>query len=159
MSDYFPPVGFHFSVKFGFVNDDDFDCKFQEVSGISAEMGYEELVEGGENRFSHRLPTRGKYSNLVLKRGLLTDSSIIDWCRDGIENFQFEPTMVNVTLLDEEHNPLGDTYDFINAWPVKWSVTDFKAMENSIVVESLELAYQYFTVTKSLFAYIKSLFF
>ena len=119
------------------------DMRFQDVSGLTAEMGIEEIQEGGENRFSHRLPTRAKYANLILKRGMLTDSGLIKWFVDAIENFEFTPSTVMVKLLDENHQPLV-TWNFIKAWPVKWVVSDFKAAENSIVVETIELAYQYF---------------
>jgi phage tail-like protein len=148
MPGYIPPVGFHFRVAFGFLPSDSNDARFQEVSGFTAELGVEEVTEGGENRFSHRLPTRAKYANLVLKRGLLTDSELIEWCTDAIENFEFEPTTVDITLLNENHEPLADTLSFIQAWPVKWSISDFKAQENAIVVESMELAYNYFTRIK-----------
>jgi phage tail-like protein len=148
MPGYIPPVGFHFRVEFGFLPSDSNDARFQEVSGLTAELGVEEITEGGENRFSHRLPTRAKYGNLVLKRGLLVDSELIEWCRDAIENFEFEPTTVDVTLLNEKHEPLADTLSFMRTWPVKWSISDFKAQENAIVVESMELAYNYFTRIK-----------
>lgn len=144
MTDY-PPVGFHFRVTFSLGGVGEKDSRFQEVTGLSAELGTEELQEGGENRFVHRLPTLPKYGNLVLKRGLLTDSGLIQWCRDAIENFSFEPVTVAVTLLNEAHVPLGFSYSFVKAWPVKWAVSDFKAQENSLVVETLELSYQYFT--------------
>ena len=145
----YPPVGFHFRVEFGLDGLGDLDSRFQEVGGLSAELGTEELQEGGENRFVHRLPTLPKYGNLVLKRGLLTDSGLIQWCRDAIENFSFAPTTVNVTLLNERHEPLGFTYSFVRAWPVKWTVSDFKAQENALVVETLELSYNYFTRVES----------
>jgi phage tail-like protein len=144
MSIYYPPVGFHFRVEFSLPGLSNRDNRFQEVGGLSAVLGVEELQEGGENRFVHRLPTRPKYANLTLKRGLLIDSGLIQWCRDAIENFSFEPTTVNVTLLNAEHEPLGPVYNFVRAYPVKWAVSDFKAQENGLVVETLELAYQYF---------------
>ncbi|MBC7508969.1 MAG: phage tail protein [Ferruginibacter sp.] len=138
------PRSFHFKVEFldvsGVVEN---DIRFQDVSGLTAEMGIEEVQEGGENRFTHRLPTRAKYANLILKRGMLTDSGLIKWFVDAIENFEFTPSTVVVKLLDKEHEPLV-TWNFIKAWPVKWTVSDFKATENSIVIETIELAYQYF---------------
>ncbi len=149
MAVYYPPAGFHFQVTFDLEDASENDLRFQEVSGLSAELGSEEIQEGGENRFTHRLPTRGKYSNLILKRGLLTDSGLIQWCRDAIENFVFNPTTVQVTLLNEQHEPLAETYSFQRAWPQKWSVSDFKAQENSLVIETMELAYQYFTRIQS----------
>lgn len=144
MADY-PPVGFHFLVKFSLAGLGQKDSRFQEVSGLSAALGTEELQEGGENRFVHRLPTLPKYGNLVLKRGLLVDSGLIQWCRDAIENFSFEPTTIDVTLLNEQHQPLGSVYSFVRAWPVKWSISDFKAQENGLVIETLELSYSHFT--------------
>lgn len=148
MPAYYPPIGFHFRVVFHLDGVEETDTRFQEVSGFTAELGIEEVQEGGENRFVHRLPTRAKYGNLVLKRGWLTDSQLIDWCRDAIENFEFTPITVDVTLLNEEHQPVSETLSFTRTWPVKWSVSDFKAQENSIVVETLELAYNYFTRIK-----------
>jgi phage tail-like protein len=113
----------------------------------------EEITEGGENRFTHRLPNRTKFSNLVLKRGLLKDSELINWIKNSIETIQvepgkYEPATVNVTLLNEKHEPVGDTYSFIKAWPVRWAVSDFKAQDNSLVVETIELSYNYFTRIK-----------
>lgn len=142
MSVYYPPVGFHFKVEFGLENAGR-DVRFQEVSGLSSEIGTEELQEGGENRFSHRLPGRVKYGNLVLKRGMLTDSALIDWFRNAVEEYTFEPVDVQVTLLNEDHDPIM-SWSFTRAWPVKWSVSDLKAQDNSLVVETIELAYNYF---------------
>lgn len=136
------PVGFHFKIEFENIGTDN-DARFQEVTGLSAEVNVEEIREGGQNRFAHRLPNGAKYGNLVLKRGLLDDSDVAAWCRDAIENFIFEPKDVTVYLLNEEHEPLA-TWHFLKAWPVKWSITDFKAQDNALVVETLELAYRRF---------------
>lgn len=136
------PVGFHFRVEFGAGGEAN-DNSFQEVAGLSAEMTVEELREGGQNRFVHKLPNGAKYGNLVLKRGFLTDSQVGAWCRDAIENFIFEPKDVRVILLNEQHQPLV-SWSFVRAWPVKWSISDFKAQDNALVIESLELAYRLF---------------
>ena len=136
------PVVFHFKVEFG-PSSTDQDIRFQEVTGLSAEVMTEEFREGGLNEYAHRIPTGAKYGNLVLKRGFVNDSEIAGWCRDAVENFVFEPKDVTVTLLNEEHEPLA-TWNFRRAYPVKWSVSDFKAQENALAVESLELAYSNF---------------
>ncbi len=141
MATYYPPVGFHFKVEFGVTQDKEFE--FQSVSGLSVDIETEEFAEGGENRFKHKLPVRTKFPNLVLKRGLVTNSDLIGWCREAIEDFQFKPTGVMVKLLNEEHQPLK-TWNVVHAYPVKWSVSDFNAEENSLVIETIELAYNYF---------------
>lgn len=141
----YPAVSFHFRVEFHDLEGaTDNDVRFQEVSGLDAELSTEELKEGGENRFTHRLPQPSKYSNLVLKRGLMTDSGLIGWFRDAIESFVFEPRMVSVTLLDEESNALM-AWNFVNAYPLKWSVSNLDANKNEVVVDTVELAYQHFT--------------
>ena len=141
------PRVYHFKVEFldvaGVIDN---DVRFQDVSGLTAELGIEEVIEGGENRFAHRLPSRAKYSNLVLKRGMLIDSGLINWFKDAIENFQFAPSTILVKLLDQDHEPMV-TWSFERAWPVKWSISDLKATENAIAVDTIELAYQYFRRT------------
>ena len=79
MTGYYPPWGFYYNVEFG-ISKDKNDARFQSVSGLSVEYEMEEFREGGENRFTHKLPVRTKYADLVLKRGMLTDSDVIKWC-------------------------------------------------------------------------------
>lgn len=143
MATYYPPVGFHFKVEFNGITTQDKDYQFQSVSGLSVDIETEEFAEGGENRFKHKFPVRTKFPNLSLKRGLVTDSKLISWCRDAIEDFQFKPIDLTVKLLNEKHNPIM-TWNIVHAYPVKWSVSDFNAEENSLVIESIDLAYNYF---------------
>ena len=143
---YYPPVAFHFRVRFGF-SSSDADTRFQDVSGLTVSLGVEEVKEGGENRFTHRLPAPAKYGYLVLKRGMLIDSEVKKWVENAVENFEFKPTDVHVDLLNEEHEPLS-SWTFTRAWPVKWAVSDLKASGNEVVIETLELAYALFRKVK-----------
>jgi len=133
------PVGFHFAVDFG-LGISLGDHFFQEVSGIGAEITTEDLREGGAD-VTYKLPTGIKFSNLILKRGLVNDSKVLDWCRDAIEQFKFKPSDITVILLNENHLPIA-TWRFLGAYPVKWSVSDFKAQDNSLVIETMELTYR-----------------
>lgn len=147
-NNYELPVGFHFKVEFqGIPGLKDRDVFFQSVGGLSQELETESIISGGENRFSFKLPTRAQYPNLSLKRGLFKDSGLIQWTKDAIEHLDIKPATVLVTLLNEQHTPLI-TYRCVNAWPQKWSVSDFNAEESQIVIENMELAYQYFTIVK-----------
>ncbi len=145
MANNYPPVGFFFSVDFQLGGVQSKDAMFQEVNGFNAELQTEEVREGGENRYSQKLPVRANYTDLVLKRGLIVNSAVVKWCRDAIENLIIQPITVVVILLNEKNEPLL-TYNFVNAWPKKWSVSDFNAQESKIVVETMELSYQYFKV-------------
>jgi phage tail-like protein len=140
MSNYYPPAGYHFKVV---INSLEGEFEFQSVSGLSVDLEVEEIAEGGENRFKHKLPVKTKFPNLVLKRGLVVDSSLIDWCRDAIENFNFSPKDLTISLLNEEHKALM-TWNIVHAYPIKWSIADFNAEESKIVIETIELVYSYF---------------
>jgi phage tail-like protein len=141
---YYPPVGFHFSVEFLNLGNDN-DTRFQTVAGLNVEYDTEAFKEGGENRFEHKLPVRTKYPDLSLKRGMLTDSKVLSWCLDALQNRKFDPVQVQVTLLNEKHEPLR-TWSVYKAWPRKWQISDLNAQENSVVIETLELSYTHFTV-------------
>src|SRR6185312_16477054 len=120
---YYPPVGFHFKVEFVGIGNDN-DIRFQSVGGLNVEYDVESYKEGGENRFEHKLPVRTKYADLSLKRGMLVSSAVIDWCRKAFEDREFTTAQVNIMLMNEQHQPLK-TWNVFNAWPKKWSVSDF----------------------------------
>lgn len=148
MAVYYPPVGFHFQVEVLGLQPNDSDVRFTEVSGLSVELQTEEVPEGGENRFVQKYPARAKFPELTLKRGLLRNSQVWNWARECIEDFRIQPKSVDVKLLNENHEPLM-TWHVIGAYPTKWAVSDLNAANNAVVIESLQLFYQYFTVDKS----------
>ncbi len=146
MADYYPPPAFHFRVEFqGVEQAVENDKLFQSVSGLTVTMQSETIKEGGENRFEHVVPVRAKYSDLVLKRGLLKDSGVIAWCRDAFENHKFKPINLQVELLNEEHKPLI-TWNVIHVWPKKWSLAELNAEQSVALIETLELGYAQFRI-------------
>ena len=147
MALYYPPTGFLFQVSFDESIKDDYDgfsdIGFQEVSGLTSEIGMEEYREGGENRFAHRLPNPITYSNIVLKRGMLIGSSMLNWYRDSVQNFNFKTYDLNILLLNEEQEPL-QAWNVVSAYPVKWEVSGLNAMDAQLMIDSVELRFQYF---------------
>ena len=77
--------------------------------------------------------------------GMLTGSEIIAWFLDAFRERAIEPKSINVVLMNEQSEPLR-TWNVVHAVPRKWSVSDLNANENSLVIETLELSYQYFSV-------------
>jgi phage tail-like protein len=139
----YPPVGFHFAVVIELFPQTPQDFRFQSVSGLSVDIPTEPVAEGGENRFKHQLPGVPNYGKLTLKRGMFSGSLLISWVRNAIEKFQFEPANVIITLLNDLHIPVA-VWQVYNAYPVKWSVTNFDAEQSTVVIETIELAYQHF---------------
>lgn len=142
--EWYPPVSFYFEVKFsGFSNKN--DTKFLEVTGLEKKLEYEELGEGGR-QLSLNVPARVKYTNITLKRGLLTGSELTQWCDNAFDNYEIDLKDIQISLLDEKGNPLA-SWSIVNAYPVKWSVSKFNSISNEVAIESLEIAYESFKRT------------
>ena len=117
---------------------------FSEVSGLSMELQTEDIMEGGDNGNTIRLPKPPKSKNLVLKKALSTveaEQEIISWAQRAIEDFEIETRTVIVSIVDFSRNPVK-TWNFDHAYPVKLSISDLSASKNEIVIETLELAYR-----------------
>lgn len=137
-----PALGFRFGVFFfaGGAVPNPIDIRFQKVSGLSATIETTTVVEGGQNLFTHRLPKRVGYGNLVLERGFVVGSPLNLEFNAAMSLFKFAPSNVMVTLLDERAVPLA-AWLFFKAYPVKWATADLGASEEKILVDTLELAY------------------
>ncbi len=143
---FYPPLGFYFSVTVqGFTGVN--EGSFQEASGLSVKMTPMEVKEGGENRFAHRLPVPPKYENLVLKRGMVVGSTLTAWVQTSLTTFVFTPKTVTINLMGDGAAIIS-SWTLYNAYPVALKISDFKAQENSIVIETLELTYDYFQKSK-----------
>lgn len=139
----YPLTGFHFLVSFEIFPQLLNDLSFQEVTGLTTDVNLDTYNEGGENRFVHRLPGRTKYTDLVLKRGMALVSGITAWCLDAIENFNYQPTNLIVSLLNEQHLPVSSWY-VINAIPIRYEISGLNADQSQVVIESMTLRYEYY---------------
>lgn len=149
---YYPPPGFHFRVTVLGVGAlvaeaTGNDASFQEVSGIESRFDTEEVVEGGENRYVHRLPRPARYADLVLKRGVVTRNSFFaEWVGQTVGSGLSLPILrqtLLVTLLDADAFPVV-AWGFVNAWPIKWVTSPLDSMANQVLTESMEFSYSYF---------------
>jgi phage tail-like protein len=143
--DGYPPSAFYFRVVLGSAVGG-IDTSFQEVSGITAELDTETVVEGGENRYVHTLPRGMKPRSLVLKRGIAPFSSpLVAWCRSVFEFDFMVPIVaqpVGVYLMNAAGDPIRG-WTFANAFPLKWEVESFGATKNEVAIESITLSYTY----------------
>jgi phage tail-like protein len=142
----YPPVGFRFSVNFH-GSSQQTDASFTEVSGISAQLTTEEIIEGGENRYKHRLPLQMSYTPLVLKRGVITGSSpLLTWIKNVLTYGFTKPIElrdIDVNLLDDSNEKLI-TWTFEGAYPIKFDLSGLKADSNQLAIETIELSYKRF---------------
>lgn len=145
-------VGFHFRVSFlNLPEGKDIDVQFQSVSGLEVQLEKETFKEGGENRFEHTIPVRSKYNMVTLKRGILKpgDSGLTKWCQDAFQNLKIVPIGgINIELLNEEHTVLMQ-WELTHVWPVSWKVGELNAERGAVLIETMELNYNYFKLVAS----------
>ena len=103
---YYPPISFFFEVSIDGGNKN--DSGFKEASGIEVELEVEEIQEGGNNNFKHRLPVRTRYRNLTLKRGFVKENTALhQWIYKTIVSFsnldeKIERKNITIFLYNEK---------------------------------------------------------
>ncbi len=123
--------------------------EFTEVEGLQIEIEIEELEEGGVNGFTHKLPGRMKWPNIVLKRGVTMSDALITWMNqssgDGMaaNGNKLTRSTMGITL----RNPAGKAlreWQVEGAFPIKWTGPNFAASNDDPLSEELEIAHHGF---------------
>jgi phage tail-like protein len=137
----YPLPNFHFQVNWGGSR-----MGFSEVSGLNIEFDAIEYREGMDPEYNlKKMPGLQKYTNIVLKRGIVKgDNDFFKWI-ETIKMNEVERRDLTIILLDEEHNP-AVVWKVKNAWPVKYNGPVLNARGHEVAVEALELAHEGITV-------------
>lgn len=112
---------------------------FTEVGPITVEVEVEEIVEGGNNDYVHRVPGRCKISTVTLKKGMTTSNDFVTWILQTAYG-KILPMNMSVINYDLEGKPIT-RLDFIGVYPVRWTSPALRADDNGVAIESLELAH------------------
>ncbi|MFO7540341.1 MAG: phage tail protein [Chloroflexota bacterium] len=110
---------------------------FTECSVPVIEWDVEEVKEGGLNTFTHQLPGQRKGAKLTLKNGV-GSTALYDWCIQTMSE-SFERKQVTVTLLNSMKDKVM-SWDLVGAYPIKWTGPQLNASDNSVAIQTLELA-------------------
>ena len=129
-----PITNFQFIVSFGGE-----PTTFQEVILPESEIEVIEYRDGSDVLSSVRkIPGRTKYSNLILKRGLIKSPKLYEWFKQTKQG-SLERKDITISILNEEKQPIA-TWKLINCWPTKYSGSTLNAKGNKFVIETLEIA-------------------
>ena len=131
-----PGTVLHFAVSI----DGSMDAVFSECTGLQMELEVMDYQEGGRNDYIHKLPGRLKQANITLRRGIVKKDKLWDWALKAFSG-KVERKNVDVVLYasDGQQMMMWSLYD---AYPVKWIGPGLKASDNSIAVDTFELAYK-----------------
>jgi phage tail-like protein len=113
---------------------------FSECSGLEMSLDIEEYKEGGNNGLILRFPTRVKWANLRLKRGVAIADDLWLWHYGFVQGKVVRRDGV-VTLQDEQQNPVK-VWSFTRGLPVKWTGPSLNASQNQVAIEELEIAHE-----------------
>ncbi|ELY72800.1 phage tail protein [Natrinema pallidum] len=117
---------------------------FTEVAGITMELETVQYREGGVNDHVHQLPGQFAHANLVLQRGLTTNTAFWDWIQTVMSGTISRKNIV-VKVKDGFQGQSQWGWEFANAYPTKWSGPDLASNERGMAIESIELAYEQFS--------------
>lgn len=112
---------------------------FSECSGLTLETEVKDYPEGGLNTYLHKFPGRVKQSNIILKRGIV-DRELWNWFY-ALSQGDIRYRDGTITVLDPSGSTEVMKWSFNRAFPVKWVGPDLNATQNSVAVETLELAH------------------
>ena len=133
-----PIATFRFGVAVG--NNRDFVGMFTECKLPDVEWEIQELKEGGRNDYIHQLPGQRKASRVTLKHGLTKQFILLDWYSQMMsENFQDYMKTVTISLVDSQGHTVM-TWNLQNAYPVKVTWPELKTGDNTVAIQTLELA-------------------
>lgn len=122
---------------------------FTEVSGLSVQIDVEEVAEGGQNAYTHKLLGRMKWPNLVLKRGVTNSDALFSWLMEvsgeGLtaNGNKIKGCSGRVCMLDSSSREVR-RWEFMDARPVRWSGPSLAASSRSLAVEELEVVHNGF---------------
>ncbi len=117
-------------------------ASFAEASGLDSTIDVVEYREGGENETTRKLPAKTKFSNITLKWGTTDDHELYTWHRQWVKGDPAARRKNGSIVLLDRAGQERVRWNFINAWPVKWTGPSFNAKNNDVAIETLELAHE-----------------
>lgn len=149
--------------QFSIVMDGEVVALFQSISGMNIKRDVVPLTEGGKNDATHEFPGQVSYEHVTFESGLTSSDFFWKWMMDGaIAGYAHKK---DFDLIQRRPNPNYDptqagqeiwevvkTWSFFNAYPVNWKISDLTIDDSEkIVMESLELTFDYFNLGQNVF--------
>ncbi|MBP1544151.1 MAG: phage tail protein [Oscillospiraceae bacterium] len=110
---------------------------FSSVSGLGAEIEYEEIHEGGNFTSPIYLPKGMRYNNIVLQRGTVSLEPLSVWFAQVQAGMHLRYPMI-VTMMDSTRTPVK-IWTVMDVMPVKVEYSSLDAMSDRVSITSIEL--------------------
>jgi phage tail-like protein len=138
-----PFRGFKFRIQIDGIS----KAGFREVSGLDASTDAVDYREGDGDSIL-KLAGLKKFSNITLKRGITDDKDLWKW-RTMVMDGKIKDARQNgsIILMDDEGKDVAQ-WDFVAAWPTKWTGPTFNATANEVAIDTLEITHEGLDRTK-----------
>jgi len=116
---------------------------FREVKGLDIDVTPETFEEGGKNDGSYKIPTPGKFSNIVLKRGVSKSPKFLQWIQASarLTPGTFKRVSGTISLRTRDQKPIME-WKFNNAWACRYAGPSMNAESHEMAFEEIEIAHE-----------------
>lgn len=122
---------------------------FREVRGLQVSVEVVEIAEGGQNGYTHKMPSRMSWPNVVFRRGLTQSDALFDWLQKS-SGEGFAGNNNTLTRNTGAVTAIGASGDRLRSWelsevfPIRWKGPDFEVGTSVPLEEELEVAHHGF---------------
>jgi phage tail-like protein len=122
---------------------------FKEVSGLEFEVEKVDIVEGGQNNYVLQVPSRIKWDNIKLSRGLTQSDALLEWIQkfsgDGFAGKGNKITRSTGAITAITHSGVRlRAWNMVGVMPLKWTGPKFSVGSMDALEEELEISHQGF---------------
>jgi phage tail-like protein len=120
---------------------------FSECTLPTLQVETQDIKEGGQNAYTHKLPVRVNAGTIKLKHGVMQNDELLKWYMLVLAGKIKDATRdVQVILFNSDSKIQVATWTFNKAYPIRYGGPALKADTSVVAVEELELAHHGFTV-------------
>lgn len=127
---------FRFYVEIGGI----LSAEFTECTGLSVDREIVEIAAGGVNDFIYKKPSRLRWSNITLRRGITYSRDLWDWFCAGMYGGAVIRKNISIILGNAQMKKVKH-WDVLAAFPAKWSGADLSTSTLEVALESIEIAH------------------
>jgi phage tail-like protein len=126
--------------------------QFLDVSGLELTVATEDIVEGGQNGYVHKVPGRMSWPNITLSRGVTQNDRFFSWVQESSgEGFagkgnKIGRSTVAVVMTSQQGKRLR-TWELEGAFPVRWKGPQFSSAGSDNLTEEIEITHHGFKAT------------
>jgi phage tail-like protein len=134
------------SFRFAVSVENIYNAIFSEFTLPTLTVETEEIKEGGQNAYAHKLPVRVTVGSATLKHGVATDFTLLNWYMDMLKgDIEAATRQITVTMYDTLRVPVM-VWTFRQAYPIKWSGPSLKTDGNNVGIEEIEFVHHGFDI-------------